>query len=268
MRIGLVGLGNVGQDLAGRLAAGAVPGAELWAVTHTDLGVAEERTGHLQPPPQVLPLDDLVAECDAIVETATAAALPTIARSVLRAGKTFLPISVAGLLALPDLELLARAHGGRVIVPSGTLPGLDLVRAAREGRITKASLTSRVRPESLEQEPYIVDAGIDLHPSGGAAVMIFAGSAREAAQRFPRHFNVAVALSLAGAGLERTQVEVWSDPGIGGAQHRIQVESDDVSLDLTSRNIPSDVNPRTSRIVTLSVIAALRSLIEPVRVGS
>lgn len=268
MRIGLVGLGNVGQDLAGRLASGAVPGAELWAVNHTDLRVAEERLRHLSRPPRTLFLEDLVSECDVVVESATAAALPRIARCVLLAGKTLVAISVAGVLELPDLEELARAHGGRVVFPSGTLPGLDLVRAAREGAIRKVSLTSRVRPDALTHEPYIAEAGIDLHPPGGGAVLIFAGAADEAARHFPRHFNVAVSLSLAGAGLDRTHVEIWSDPHIEGAHHRIQLESDDVTLDLVSRNIPSAVNPRTSRIVTPSVIAALRSLVHPVRVGS
>ena len=84
----------------------------------------------------------------------------------------------------------------------------------------------------------------------------------------PRHFNVAAALSLAGIGFDRTQVEVWAEAGIAGAIHRVEVDAADIQLDLTSRNRPSDGNPRTSRAVAPSVMAALRALTGPIKVGS
>jgi aspartate dehydrogenase len=78
---------------------------------------------------------------------------------------------------------------------------------------------------------------------------------------------VAVSLSLAGIGFERTSVEVWVDPGVPGAIHHVELDGEEVSLSMTSRNRPS-ANPRTSRIVALSIIAALRSLNAPLTVGS
>ena len=87
------------------------------------------------------------------------------------------------------------------------------------------------------------------------------------AAAFPRHFNVAVALSLGGIGYERTTVEVWVDAEIQGAIHEVEVDSEDIGLTMISRNVPS-ANPRTSRIVAPSVLAALRGLVAPVIVGS
>jgi Domain of unknown function DUF108 len=88
-------------------------------------------------------------------------------------------------------------------------------------------------------------------------VRVFEGSAREAAQAFPRHFNVAVALSIAGIGFDRTEIEVWADPEVAGAVHQIEVDAEDIGLVLISRNQPS-ANPRTSRIVAPSILAGLR----------
>ena len=66
---------------------------------------------------------------------------------------------------------------------------------------------------------------------------------------------------------DRTRVEVWVDPDIGGAIHNVEVDAEDIALSMISRNRPS-ANPRTSRIVAPSILAALRGLISPVIVGS
>ena len=106
-----------------------------------------------------------------------------------------------------------------------------------------------------------------LFRSPAKAVKVFEGSAGEAASAFPRHFNVAIALSLGGIGFDRTTVEIWVDPDIGGAIHTVEVDAEDIGLTMQSRNRPS-ANPRTSRIVSPSILAALRSLVAPVLVGS
>ena len=191
-----------------------------------------------------------------------------IARAVLRAGKFLICISAAGVPNCPELLELARAHGGRVRIASGTLPGLDIIRCAAEGTIRSVHLKTRVKPESMMRERYVLDRGYDFAKRPPTEpVKVFEGTAGEAAASFPRHFNVAVSLSLAGIGFERTGVEVWVDPTVPGAIHQIEVDGEEVGLSMTSRNRPSE-NPRTSRIVALSIIAALRSLSAPLTVGS
>ncbi len=60
-------------------------------------------------------------------------------------------------------------------------------------------------------------------------------SPREAARGFPANFNVAVALSLAGIGPDRTELEIWADPGLERNTHRIEVEADAARFAMTSR---------------------------------
>ena len=267
-RIALAGFGNVGQELARRLTAGVIPEARLVAATARDLDRARANAAQFDPAPQVVPLAELVRLADVIVECATAESFPEIARAVLTGGKMLIAVSAGGVPNCPEMLELARRYGGRVRVASGAMPGLDIIRCAAEGGISRVHLRSRIKPDSMAHETYVLERGHDFAarpPSG--PVKVFEGSAGEAAAAFPRHFNVAVSLSLAGIGFDRTFVEVWADPSIGGAIHHVEVEGEDISLTLESRNRPSQ-NPRTSRIVAPSIIAAIRALVAPVTVGS
>jgi aspartate dehydrogenase len=148
------------------------------------------------------------------------------------------------------------------------MPGLDILRCAAEGKIRSVHLKSLIKPSSMAHEHYVKERGFDFERTPPTApVKIFEGTAREAATAFPRHFNVGIALSLGGIGFERTTVEIWIDPSVPGAVHQVEVDAEDIGLTMTSRNRPS-ANPRTSRIVAPSIIAALRALVAPVLVGS
>jgi aspartate dehydrogenase len=266
VRVGIAGFGNVGRDVARRLLAGAIPEVGLIGVTAAHLDRAKENARALSPTLPALPLVELCERADAVVECATAEAFPLIARAVLGAGKKLIAVSACGVPNCPDMVELAERHGASVVIANGALPGLDIIRSAREGRIDSVQLTSWLRPESLAHEPYIRER----HPvlaSTGAAVQVFDGSAAQAAVAFPRHFNVAVTLSLAGVGLDRTRVTVWCDPSVKGAVHQVEVEAEDISLKLISRNLPS-ANARTSRIVAPSIMAALRNQVASLHIGS
>jgi aspartate dehydrogenase len=97
---------------------------------------------------------------------------------------------------------------------------------------------------------------------------VFEGSAREAIAGFPANVNVAVALSLAGIGPDRTRVEIWADPTVTHNTHSIVVTSNSSNLTMTIQNIPSLENPRTGRITALSALAALRRLTATLVVGT
>jgi aspartate dehydrogenase len=96
---------------------------------------------------------------------------------------------------------------------------------------------------------------------------VFAGTAREGAAGFPANVNVAAALSLAGIGPDRTMMEIWADPFLSRNCHTIEVDSDSARFTLSIENVPSE-NPKTGRITALSVLAALRKLHTPLRVGT
>ncbi len=268
MRVAVAGLGNVGGTVATKLAAGEIPEIHLTAICSKDPEKARRFGAGLKPPTKVVPLAELPEHADVIVECATYDAFAEIARVALTAGKTLVAVSAGALGANLDLIELAETHGGVIRISSGALPGLDLVRSAKEGGIKGAKLTSRMRPESLAKEDYIIAKGFDFSTPPAEPVHVFTGTAREASAAFPRHLNVATTLSLAGAGLDNTVVELWADDGIPGVIHRVEVQSDVVGLEMVAHNRPSPTNKKTAAVVAPSVLATLRSMVSALQLGN
>lgn len=266
LRVAIGGLGAVGGALARRLDAG-IPGLVLAAVSARDRTRAAGRVAGLRRPVPVVPLDELAALGEVIVECAPAAVFDALAEPAVAAGRRLIVISAGALLDRPALIERARETGARIIVPSGALLGLDALRAAAEGEITSVRLVTRKPPAGLAGAPYLADQGLSLDGLE-APLRVFAGTAREGVRHFPANVNVAAALSLAGIGAERTELEIWADPGIARNCHRVEVEADSARFTLEIENVPSEENPRTGRITALSVIAALRRLTAPLQIGT
>jgi aspartate dehydrogenase len=185
---------------------------------------------------------------------------------MLEAGKKVMVLSAGALLPRPDLVDLAKARGGQIIVPTGALLGLDAVTAAAEGEIQSVRMTTRKPPKGLAGAAYLVANKISIEGLNGPK-RVFSGTAREAAAGFPENVNVVAALSLAGIGPDRVMIDIWADPGIARNCHQIEVEADSARFSFSIENVPSE-NPKTGRITALSVIAALRKLHAPLRVGT
>jgi aspartate dehydrogenase len=264
-RVAIAGLGAIGRVLARKLDAG-IPGWRLTAVTARDAAKAEAFLAGLTHPVARVPLSALAGEADLVIECAPAQLLAEIAEPVLAAGKRLVVLSAGALLDHPELEALAKLHCAQIIVPTGALLGLDAVTAAAEGTIASVRMVSRKPVAGLLGAPFLARNNIDI-TAIKAPLRLFSGTAREAAKGFPANLNVAVALSLAGIGPDRTLVEVWADPHVTRNTHRIEVESDCARFSMTIENIPSE-NPRTGRITALSVIALLRKLSAPIGVGT
>ncbi len=264
LRIGIAGFGAIGKAIASRLEAG-VPGLQLTALGVRDVEKARAAFTFKQAPVYT-DIDHLVDHCDIVVECAPGALLPRIAEPVLKAGKKLLVLSSGALLLNQQLVDVAREHGGQIIVATGALLGLDAVTAAAEGTIREIRMVSRKPPIGFSGAPYVVKHNIDLDAIT-EPTRIYSGTAREAAEGFPANLNVAVSLSLAGIGPDRTILEIWADPTISRNIHRIEVDSDEAKLSMEIQNVPSE-NPKTGRITALSAIAALRKLAAPLRVGT
>jgi len=265
MRIAIAGLGTIGRTLARRLADG-VPGLVLTAVAARD---EEKARGWLDEEGIEVPivaLEDLPAHADLAVECAPAAIIEKICRPMLQAGKQVMVLSCGALLPRPELMELAKQHGGRIVVPTGGLLGLDAVAAAAEGTIQSVKMTTRKPPNGLAGAPHLVNNGISVEGLNEPK-LVFSGTARAAAAGFPANVNVVAALALAGIGPDRTMIDIWADPEKTRNCHTIEVEADSARFTLAIENVPSD-NPKTGRIVALSVIATLRKLAAPLRVGT
>jgi aspartate dehydrogenase len=264
-RVAVGGLGAIGRVLARKLADG-IPGLTLACAAARDHAKAQawlaaERITCALVEPEAFP-----THADLAIECAPASALERICTPMLEAGKQVMVLSAGALIPRPQLVELAKARGGQIIVPTGALLGLDAVTAAAEGRIHSVRMITRKPPRGLAGAPYLEANGISVEGLNGPK-RVFAGTARDGAAGFPANVNVAAALSLAGIGPDRTMMEIWADPSIDRNCHTIEVDSDSARFTLSIENIPSE-NPKTGRITALSVVAALRKLGAPLRVGT
>jgi aspartate dehydrogenase len=264
--VAIGGFGAIGAKLAKRLDDG-IDGLRLVAVSARNAERVRTATAGYKTPPAVLPLAELAAVADVIVECAPAAVFREIAEPAIRAARIFMPSSVGQLLVHEDLVALAKRTGARILVPTGALLGLDAVRGAAEGTIRSVRMVTRKPPAGLEGAPHLVNNKISLEGLK-APLKVFDGTARDGAKGFPANVNVAAALSLAGIGPDRTRLEVWADPASTRNTHSIEVEADEVRFSMTIENVPSEENPRTGKLTPLSVIAALRALTSTLKVGT
>jgi aspartate dehydrogenase len=266
LKTAIAGLGTIGMPVARALQRG-VPGIELVAVVSRRRDVAERRLAEAGIKVPVVSTTQMVELAEIVVECAPAKEFRSLAEPVLKAGRTLVTVSGAALLEAFDLVDLAKRYNGRINLVTGALLGLDAVRAATEGDVRYVRMISRKPPLSLRGAPYLeanrIDVGAITTPT-----RVFKGSAREGARGFPANFNVAAALSLAGIGPDKTELEIWADPAVTRNTHTIEVEADSARFTMTIENVPSVENPATGRITPLSIIATLRSLGAPLRVGS
>jgi aspartate dehydrogenase len=204
----------------------------------------------------------LAARPEVVVEMGGHTALACHGPTVLRAGVDLLIVSV-GALAEPSVEAAifdaARAGKSQARVVSGAIGALDAIAAAAVGGLERVTHTTRKPARTLL-------------PADEAARLnrpreLFRGSARQGALLFPESINVAAAVSLAGLGLDRTEVCVIADPSVDRNQHEVVAEGAFGRLRFEIQNVPTPENPRTGRLVAMSLAHALRARRAPLSVG-
>jgi aspartate dehydrogenase len=265
LRVAIAGLGPIGRTTAEALDRG-IDGLALAAVSAQNPEKHGNWLGTLKSQPAVLPIEGLCEVADIVIECAPARLVRSIVAPFVTKGKTAIVLSAGALLENEDLIELAKQNGGQIVVPTGALIGLDAVTAAAVGEIRSVRMVTRKPVQGLAGAPFLVENQIDIEKIR-EPLKIFEGTAREAAKGFPANLNVAVALSLAGIGPDRTRLEIWADPALTRNVHRVEVESDAARFSMSIENLPSE-NPRTGRITALSVIALLRKQFAPLRVGT
>jgi aspartate dehydrogenase len=252
MRIGLIGFGSIGATVAAELARGAVPGTELSAV------LRRTPNSHSFA---VAGLSELVSRCDVVVEAAGPAVLRGVAHEVLAAGRDLVAVSVGGLLEGGLLDRLPPR--GRLVMCSGAVGGLDLVRAAAfAGSLTRLCITSRKAPRSLLR-PWMdtaLTARLEGLRAGDEPVELFAGRVVKAVELFPNNVNVAATLALAAGDPGLVEVRVIADPATDRTVHVIEVTSKVGDYRFEIANEPSAVNSASSAVVAYSVLRCIADL--------
>jgi aspartate dehydrogenase len=254
LRVAFIGLGTIGRGVLRLLS----PADEIEVV-----GALVRKTRRESAVPLYSTVEQLLArEPNVVVEVAGHEALRCHGPSVLRAGIHLMVLSV-GALAQREVEeaLLeaACAGGSKIVVVSGAIGGLDAIASAAVGGLERVTHTTRKPARALMDE----EAARQLTEPKE----LFRGSAREGALRFPENINVAAAVSLAGIGLDRTEVCVVADPALQRNTHEVVANGAFGELRFEIRGIPSDENPRTGRIVAMSVVHTLRRMQSPMVIG-
>ncbi len=257
LRVGFIGLGTIGQGVVHLLEERQIDSIEI-------IGALVRDPNRLRTvdTPLVATLDQLLAlKPDVVVEIAGHDGLREHGPATLRAGFNLIGVSV-GVMAHDEVHqalLDAAEEGGtRMKVASGAVGALDAIAAARLGGLERVTHTVRKPPKTL--------LGPDAAPLS-APRTVFSGFAREAALKYPESVNVTAAVSLAGLGLDQTRVEIIADPGVTRNQHEIAAEGTFGQLRFEIRGIPTDENPRTGRLVAMSILSTLLGERMPIYVG-
>ena len=267
-KVAIAGFGAIGKVLARRLTDGSMPNFELAAIGARDPArtrAAVEATLLRGVP--VVASTDLAGKADILLECVPTAAFRSVVEPALASGMTVITVSGAALLDHMDLEQVARKGGGQLILATGAIVGLDAIRAAGLGRIDSVKMITRKPPKSLATAKQVVEDGKDLFKLTEPE-LLFKGTAREGARRFPANVNVAAAIALAGIGADGTELEIWTDPAVVRNTHRVVIEADTARIEVAIANVPSDDNPGTGRITALSMLAALERLASPMVFGT
>lgn len=261
-RLMIIGYGAMAQEVHRLLPAGL----ELaWVVVpETQLALTRERLDS-----EVTVMSN-VAECperpDLVVECAGQPGLAEHGEAVLARGLT---LAIVATGALADEQLYGRLRqaaeegGGRMLVLSGAVAGMDGLAAAREGGLESVTYEACKAPRSWKGSH--AESLVDLDALTEATVF-YEGTAGEAARLFPANANVAATVALAGIGMQATTVRLTADPAAKRNTHRIHAQGrfGEFRIELNGR--PLENNPKTSMLAALSVVRACRQVLDPVTV--
>ena len=268
-KIALIGYGAISKMVIADL----VQDAAQSRITVDSVLVRENRvadvTAALPPSIRVVTsIDELISGTpDCVVECAGQSAVRDLGELVLSRGYDLMVISTGAFadnVLFESLRSSAHSSGARILLPSGAIAGLDGLTALRVGGLDSVRYTSTKPPSAWRGTP--AERSFDLNALTEATV-IFSGSPSDAAAQFPKNANLAMTVALAGAGVEKTEIQLVADPTATNNKGRIQAEGRYGRLDVEMEGKPAPGNPKTSASTALSIIHAIRLMTSVVVMG-
>ena len=256
--IGLIGCGGLGGIIGAGIAERLGEHYRLVGVCDADAAMAEALAAQCGCPAFADAGTLIAAGPDYLVEAAGVGALKQIGIPALEGGCDLIALSVG---AFADeafhqrLRETAEQLERKVHVPSGAIGGFDLMRSALWQGELRAGIENLKPPAGLEGAPYLEGRSLPADREE----RVFHGTAREAIAAFPKNVNVAVALACATTGVDRTDVEVRSVPGLSFNTHIITLEGAFGKARLEIASTPSET-ASSSALAAYSVLARLESL--------
>jgi aspartate dehydrogenase len=252
--IGVIGFGAIGVPIVEELRQERIPGCNLAGVL-----TRSQLPDHLKEY-SVSSLNGMIDRSDLVIEAAGHTALSQFGPAVIESGTDLLVLSAGALVDEGLLARLTADGGGRLMISTGAIGGLDTLLAAMLVHpLDSVSLTSRKASRVLVRSWMPVELQEALS-SGDGETEAYNGPAREAVALFPESANIAATLALATVGWDRLHVRMVGVPDATEVEHRVSAIGRAGSYEFVFRNRPIETNPRTSAITPYSVIRALSRL--------
>lgn len=255
MKVGMIGCGAIGSDVA--KAADDIKEIEKIFLFDIDKNASIKLNKKVKKS-EIKNVDEFLEEIDVVFEAASQKAVEEYAEKVLSSGKDIIIMSIGSLFDddfRSNLEKLAKEKNCKIYLPSGAVCGIDGILSASTEELDEVTLVTTKPPEALDEK-------FDKR------TVIFEGNAREAVRKFPKNINVAANLSIAGIGFDKTKVEIVVDPVATRNSHKILAHGKFGRLRAEVENMPNPNNPGSSYMASLSAIATLKRLINPIQIGS
>ena len=255
MKLGIIGCGAIGSDVA----EAADSFQEIKEIYLYDIN--DEAMKKLQKNVKkstILSLDELIEKSDIVFEAASQEAVKQYGKQILKKGKDLIIMSIGVLFDdsfKTELEKTAKNMNCKIYLPSGAVCGIDGILSASIDTIDRVTLVTTKPPKALEKKIF-------------KRTVIFEGSAREAVKKFPKNINVAANLSIAGIGFDETEVRIVVDPVATRNSHKILAHGKFGRLRAEVENMPNPNNPGSSYLASLSAIATLKRILNPIQIGA
>ncbi len=160
-RIGIIGCGAIGAQLARSISAYFKDRARLMVLCDLVNSKAQSLSNEIQPHPDVLPMDSVPFHCDLIIEAANHGVCREIVPKALEMGRDVMVISAGGLTDIyEEVFALAKKKDAHIYIPSGAIVGIDGLEAAMTGGVTSVCLTTRKPMETLKDAPYVIEKNL------------------------------------------------------------------------------------------------------------
>lgn len=274
MKVLFLGYGAITHDvlkyLSSEIGAGTIDvlGAVVRGSTDREAMV---HLFHADRLPELLQNAELVVECAGVAATKEHG--PTIVAS-----NTAFVLTSVGALADADIARELLGGPGRLIVTNGAIGGFDALEAtAMTAGFTEVSI------QTSKHAPTLVQHWMDSSErkrldelSDGDDLTIFAGSPREAIEKFPGNVNVAVALAwitrdrkylstsstaervqadaaALEASLDRVEIQLVARGSDDPSSHVIRASGPAGRYEFRLQSSASQANPRSSALTAMSV---------------
>ena len=202
-------------------------------------------------------LPDLLAcKPQIVIEAAGHQAVAEFGAPILEGGSDLLLASVGALAdgALAKRLATAAPSSAELWIASGAVAGIDGLLAARSAGLNSVTYTSLKGPDAWKGTPAQDLLGDKARTE---RVVFFSGSARQAALQYPQNANVGATIALASLGLDRTRVELGSDPHVSGPLGIIEADGAFGHFRFEILALASPTNPKTSALTGHSLVAAM-----------